>query len=172
MQLLVVDTTTREDPAARRCRSHRNAAPWRSPGSHRSLRGAVRGAIAAALLLAAPNAFGQTTCFGKGSVLTCLDRGAGPAYQINCFGSKQYQTCLSQAGPQITLSATPASSSNGSTDAALQSSAVPGAPGGPAADPAFGAPAVSVGDPSFAVPSTAGADPLARSPQPATTPPH
>jgi hypothetical protein len=100
-------------------------------------------------LLAAADASAQRTCFGKGSVLTCLDRSGGPAYQATCVGSKQYRTCTSPSG-QFTLSETPASSSSGaSTTGALQVGGGSGA-AAPGADPAFGAPARSSTNPAFA----------------------
>ena len=106
-------------------------------------------AVAAVLaLLQAADASAQQTCFGKGSVLTCLDRSGGPAYLATCFGSKQYRTCTSPSG-QFTLSETPTNSSSASTTGALQvdsgsSSAAPGA------DPAFGVPPRSSTNPAVA----------------------
>jgi hypothetical protein len=99
-------------------------------------------------LLPAADASAQQTCFGKGSVLTCLDRSGGPAYLATCFGSKQYRTCTSPSG-QFTLSETPTNSSSASTTGALQvdsgsSSAAPGA------DPAFGVKPSSTTNPAFA----------------------
>ena len=106
-------------------------------------------AVAAGLtLLPAAEAGAQRTCFGKGSVLTCLDRSGGPAYLASCFGSKLYRTCTSSSG-QFTLSETPAnSSSSASTAGSLQVGGSGAA--GSGADPAFGAPARSSTDPAFA----------------------
>ena len=105
-------------------------------------------AVTVALALLPPAiASAQQTCFGKGSVLTCLDRSGGPAYLATCFGSKQYRTCTSPSG-QFTLSETPANSGSASTTGALQ---VGGSSGSAAsgADPAFGAPPRSSTNPAF-----------------------
>lgn len=121
--------------------------------------------LLAALLLSA-GAWGQTTCFGKGSVLTCLDRSGAPAFQVICVGSQKYRTCMSQNGPQLTLSATAASASNDSSSAMFQS----GGTGAvvvkrPTADPAFGAISPpSSADPAFGTPPVSPTNPAIGTP--------
>lgn len=125
----------------------------RIPADHRLAAARMRlwacAAVAAGFaLLPAADASAQRTCFGKGSVLTCLDRSGGPPYQVTCFGSKQYRTCTSPSG-QFTLSETPTNSSSASTTGSLQVGGDSGA-AAPGADPAFGAPSRSSADPAFA----------------------
>ena len=112
---------------------------------------------AAALFMARTGAVAQTTCFGKGSVLTCLDRTGGPAYQANCFGPKRYRSCTSATGRQFTLSDTPANANSSTTSGALQPPGTAGAIAGarPSTDPAFGRPSPSSNDPLTPLPATA-----------------
>jgi hypothetical protein len=112
-------------------------------------------AIVAAALLPYGSAIAQTTCFGKGSVLTCLDRNGGAAYQANCFGSKQYRSCTSQTGPQFTLSETPASANSSTTTGAIQPAGTAAAGSRPATDPAFGRPPSSASNPAAPIPAAA-----------------
>ncbi len=94
----------------------------------------------------------QVTCFGRGSVLTCLDASGGPPFQVNCFGSSQFQSCFSfQSGQQFSLSslgaANPSSGTGSSSTTRGGASAPSGStspnsagstsltPAGPSADP-------------------------------------
>ena len=118
-----------------------------------------------AVLLLSVGASGQTTCFGKGAVLTCLDRSGGPAFQVICVGSQKYRTCTSQNGPQLTLSATAANGVNDSASASFQSGQSGGATGvtlakRPVADPAYGAVSPpSSADPAFGAPPVSPTNP-------------
>jgi len=119
-------------------------------------------AIALAALLPCADAVAQTTCFGKGAVLTCLDQNGGAAYQVSCFGSKQYRSCASATGQKLTLSDTPASANSSSTTGAIQptgTSAVTVGGSRPTPDPAFGISKTTTGDPAFGRPTGSGSDP-------------
>jgi hypothetical protein len=116
------------------------------------------------------SASAQSTCFGKGSVLTCIGQPGAPMLQMNCFGNSNFKTCYQQSGNQVTLSSTPTSLNNGNISSAFQSS-VSGVPamGAAGTDPAFGvAPSAVSIDPAFGTPIGMSVDPLANSAPPTT----
>lgn len=125
-------------------------------------------AILAALLLCGTGAGAATTCFGKGSTKFCLGAPGSSAYQLNCFGNRQFQSCLSQtSGSSVT---SPSIGSSGATTSlfefvtpmnaasSLQPNVDPafGLQGAaPNPDPAYGPAPTSATDPGFTPSATA-----------------